>query len=1031
MNATLRALAAEAEARPFARRRVIAATLGEGREALRALARASSGWIGFEPVTPWIIATEIASDILAATGSRIADEFEQLALLDEAIDHVVGTVPGVLTALAEGPGLRQAVAESVRELRHTGVSADLLARTPMRDVVKRRTLAAILRGYEAALERESAVDAAGVFRIALQALAAGTAVPAEAIYLLLPGPDRRGLAGRLLDHVVAGGAIVLPADPVLGLDPPASHFVRAAPPEDTRPSLLACLHAPEFASPADAAAASVDVFAAGSVTDELREVLRRVAGQGLPWDEVEIIATDPAAYGAALDGLARRLDIPVSFAAGLPVARTRPGRAVRSYLQWVREELPADAIRAMLERGDLASPDGDVSGVALARRVRRLRVGRGKERWESALIAAERAADADVSPEDERPPDEAEAARQRERVEVAALIAVLRPVLDATPEVPDRLRTRDVAVRPSDLARGLLALLEFVPAPSAVDTTAKARLEKRLARIAETLVRPTTIDAAAALLEAKLDSRVPAPDEGGSAPWSASGGRLHLSDLRHGGWTGRRATFVVGLDTGRFPAGGVQDAILTDRDRYGLTTGQDVPTMPTTGERVDEARYQLASMLSRLRGEVTLSWAAWEAAEARVLAPAPEILQAYRLREGDPTRDYEELQRSVGIATPVPRPGAAHLDAADVWLAALSEGGTLRDGEAVVRAAFEGLDLGLTGAAARKADTYSSFHGRVRPRPGLDPRTHPTIVLSASRLETLGTCPLRYFMRTVLRVRPPDDVEMDPDRWLSPLQRGALLHVVYETSLREARTRQVDYADADFEKLAMAALDAQVEVWRSLQPPPGGAVFAAEIDALRSDVRAFVEMVREDRPDWIGLELTFGRRSEAPFVLELDSGSVRLSGAIDRVDRLSDGSLRIVDYKTGSSFAYRDRKAPYRGGRRLQHVLYAAVASRLLDAEVAGVEYHFPTYREHQNRARFRGSDLREGLQVVDELLDLAASGHFHPTDNADDCRFCDYASVCRVTRTRGGKPVSAAAEWTRSAADVPELETLRRLRGR
>ena len=63
-------------------------------------------------------------------------------------------------------------------------------------------------------------------------------------------------------------------------------------------------------------------------------------------------------------------------------------------------------------------------------------------------------------------------------------------------------------------------------------------------------------------------------------------------------------------------------------------------------------------------------------------------------------------------------------------------------------------------------------------RPELDPRVNPDVVLSASRLEDLGTCPLRYLYRTVLRLRPPDDPEFDPDRWLNALERGSLLHAV-------------------------------------------------------------------------------------------------------------------------------------------------------------------------------------------------------------------------------------------------------------
>lgn len=1021
MNATLAALAEASEER-YRRKRLIASTLGEGREVLHALARARP-WIGFEPLTPWILATELAAGTLAAS-LRVIDEFEQLALLDEAMDFAAREAGDFAAALADRPGLRQAVAEAVREMRHTGVDAALLVRTPLRDTARRDALARVLRRYEAALHRASAIDAAGVFRAALQAVDTGTAEPAAAHYLVLPGVDRRGLAGRLVQRLVDRGATVLPTDPVHGLERPEAVFAGdSAGPAGTR---LSFVHDPASA-PAFEHDLALDVFAAASVTDELREVLRRVVAADLAWDEVEIVASDPVGYGTALDALARRLGIDVAYGAGLPVARTRPGRAIHAYLQWVREDLPADGIRAMLERGDLEPERADVSGVALARRLRALRVGRSRDRWAAAVAAALRGLDRPADRDDNRPPEEIEASRARERTEVEALTSILAPILDATPDVPDHLRTHDVPVAPGALARGLLTMLRFVPTPNPVDATAKLRLEKRLERMAATLVRPIGIDAAVALLEARLDSRVPAPDEGGAAPWSASGGRLYLSDLRHGGWTGRRATFVVGLDAGRFPPGGVQEAVLSDDDRRRLTTGQDIPAMPTSMDRVREARWGLATLLARLRGRVTLSWSAWEAAEARSLAPAPEVLQTHRLATGDATRDYRALQSAAGIASPVPAADAAALDAQDVWLAAIAEGGVMRDGEAVVRAAFPALDRGLTAAAARSGQAYTAYHGHVAKRAALEARGHASLILSATRLEDLGTCPLRYFLRTVLRVRAPDDVELDPDRWLSPLQRGGLLHAVYEAALVIARQRDVAYDDVAFAEIAQRVLDEQIEEYRALQPPPGGAVFRQEIEALRGDVRAFVAMIRDDAPDWIDVELAFGRGGRPPFDLALPDGTVRLAGAIDRVDRLPDGRLRVVDYKTGSSYRYRQGD-DYHGARRLQHVLYAAVARSVLGKDVAHVEYHFPTVRELKDRTRYSGHVLAGGLDVVNDLLDIAASGRFHPTDDPGDCRFCDYAAACRVTLVRG-KPQSPAADWMKEAPDHEALRTLRRLR--
>ena len=50
--------------------------------------------------------------------------------------------------------------------------------------------------------------------------------------------------------------------------------------------------------------------------------------------------------------------------------------------------------------------------------------------------------------------------------------------------------------------------------------------------------------------------------------------------------------------------------------------------------------------------------------------------------------------------------------------------------------------------------------------------------MSATRLELLAKCPFGYFLRHVLKVKPPEEVDFDRSRWLDPLQRGSLIHEI-------------------------------------------------------------------------------------------------------------------------------------------------------------------------------------------------------------------------------------------------------------
>ncbi|MGH7445378.1 MAG: PD-(D/E)XK nuclease family protein, partial [Longimicrobiales bacterium] len=596
---------------------------------------------------------------------------------------------------------------------------------------------------------------------------------------------------------------------------------------------------------------------------------------------------------------------------------------------------------------------------------------------------------------------------------------------------------------------GVRATLELAPAEAEIDRAAKDRLVERLERIEATLTRMTTLRGALATLIEKLDERVPAPEAGGRAPWLSSGGRLHFTDIDGAGQSGRRLTFIVGLDAGRFPDVSMSDALLSDRDRRRLGAGRALPALPTSAERIEERRHAFAAALARVRGKVTLSYAAWSAAEGRTVAPSSELLQAFRLQTGNADADYEALQRALAPhASAVPRavvpepavrgaarrptavqPGAARapaaqLDASDVWLGALDDHGLLRRGDTVVAAAYPALARGLAGVSARAGDVPTAFHGVLRPRPSFDPRGRD-VPMSASRLQTLGTCPHRYLVQVVLGVRPPRDPDDDPARWLTALERGAALHEVFEQTLREARKRGVT-PDGEsvrggartLHDIAASVLDAVLTTIAAEQPPPGPAVRDAERRALHADVRAFVRMLVDEPREWIALEAAFGE-DDAPVTLELAGGPLRIRGKIDRIDRTADDALVVVDYKTGSIYPFRRETGTYAGGRRLQHAFYAAGAEALHEGVVQRVEYQFPGERGRNESAVYEHADIHDAPRLIDHLVDMAARGWFVPTDDEkEDCRYCDVRAVCRVRVSGSDKVDSPLADWSARMLD-------------
>ena len=148
---------------------------------------------------------------------------------------------------------------------------------------------------------------------------------------------------------------------------------------------------------------------------------------------------------------------------------------------------------------------------------------------------------------------------------------------------------------------------------------------------------------------------------------------------------------------------------------------------------------------------------------------------------------------------------------------------------------------------------------------------------------------------------------------------------------------------------------------------------------------------------------------------------------------MPDGTLRIVDYKTGKSSQHRKsaKKAPFDGGRQLQAALYAGVLQALLQRKVSRFEYRFPTDRGESEIVAYDAVELRAALGIVRQLLDQLGSGAFIPTTDHADCAFCDSSAICRVHYdAKSYKTTSPRATWAAThSPNLPVYELMRSLR--
>jgi len=142
---------------------------------------------------------------------------------------------------------------------------------------------------------------------------------------------------------------------------------------------------------------------------------------------------------------------------------------------------------------------------------------------------------------------------------------------------------------------------------------------------------------------------------------------------------------------------------------------------------------------------------------------------------------------------------------------------------------------------------------------------------------------------------------------------------------------------------------------------------------------------------------------------------VPLTGKVDRIDKLPDGRISILDYKTGKKLA---------AGRLdldAQLTMYQFACESQLGAEVGElIFYHLPTLKEH--RTVRRGAPLVKELtrRIVDTAEGITKE-RFDPKPTENACRWCDYKPLCPIYKDQyAGMPAVAA-----KPSGEPELAAL------
>lgn len=938
---------------PFRRKIVIAPSYMEGQSWLMRICRELGPVMNTEIHTVQSFVRSEVEFSLYKQGVTLIGDQRSFWIVHHIMEQIASDVDTYISMDQVKPGIVMHVHQAIMDLRRAGVKAEELRRDQLLSQQKGIYVKKVLSAYERFLNQRRWTDFPGLLPYI------STQLP-ENVELFLPDPmPLPPVFAWMMERLSNGRMTRIVAD---------SSFTDV---QSTLPF------------------GEVQFYHATGRMAEVREALRRIIQGRMPLDEVEMIVPDEE-YTLAISTMCASLGLSCSFADGLPAITSGMGRAAHFLLNWLESGYQVRPLVSMLQQQLITFSERE-QGITNADCIRALEksgIGWGKERYLKLLGSGDVRLQGDS---DERP-EERERKEQRRDDEIKKHLTNLLGEL-----FPDE----EALSSPKGIWGWLVNVLDRVGVSGTEEDAIVLQEMRGIANELQECPVPDLMPFQQMLLYARdmLQElrvgvqRLPKP------------GSLYISSLPNGGISGRKQTFLLGMDEHSWSGNIRQNPMLLDEECRRIGAG-----LQTAVQRQRDRQRLRDGRLGMISGNITCSFSSYDLAEGATASPAFQLLQVFRKVSGEPNADYEMLHRSLGEPVgylDVEQPSSTEqnglpLDGSHyVFRQIRTNVNLMKDRQSFIESVYPSLRQGRLVLEARGSSQVTEHDGYIAGDEwadywkGRDERT-----LSASQLEKYAECPMRYFFQYVLRIRVKDQVTFDRTSWLKPNERGSLLHEVYRRYMTEVSANKIMPITHDHARLLRIA-EETILLYAERIPAPSPHVFKRERQAMLRDIEVFyrMELQANTAPRFFEQELIVDGQ---PLHLELgEDMAITLRGIVDRIDQVAPHQYRIIDYKTGSPRPYKEN-GMFAGGTQLQHALYAMGTELWLrqtgvdyDAKVLEASYVFPSERGHGQVIARSQTERHRVTEVIRGILSSMEQGLFIPASNPAICRYCDYAAVC------------------------------------
>lgn len=402
-------------------------------------------------------------------------------------------------------------------------------------------------------------------------------------------------------------------------------------------------------------------------------------------------------------------------------------------------------------------------------------------------------------------------------------------------------------------------------------------------------------------------------------------GALHITTVSGALTTLRPNLFVMGLCAEMFPGEPTENYLLLDDELEAF--GENAPT---SRNLIAQAQLSLSDLLrtaAALDIRTELSWCGYDTAELKANNASSVLFSLYQQTGGTDEKAFEKLILKTGYF--------AH------DLSGITEiGNAYLRGEQI----------------AAKQPEYAE----TQPADGLVP------VLSPSKIESFIECPKKYCYKYVICI--PEQETDNVFDVINPKEFGNLVHEAMKMLKGQYPPEEAFMQNAE-----------QIFARYLTERPP---MNQSDADKVKAD---YLSTVRNGYDRAVNIRVI---ETEQEIKMQYGCG-ITITGRLDALAELPDGTFRVIDYKTGRTVKHDENDAV----SCIQVMLYADMLQRT-GKPVSGGEYWY--LRRNQvvpcEYTPARAELIETKLSGIAESI---RTNSYPANASKDNCKYCAYKEIC------------------------------------